>query len=59
MKRTPEAQRIYALALRYYPDLWPLERLETLVRAQKLSQEDMDAIIWESDKNQRRKGAAK
>lgn len=59
MNRTSEAQKVYELACHYYPNLWPVERLEMLVKAGKLSKGDMDAIIRESEKNQRQKGAAK
>lgn len=36
------------LAKKYYPKLWPLERLEALVAAGKLSRTDAnDIIYWE------------
>ena len=40
---------VYELAQKYYPRMWDLERLQTLVSAGKLSQEDCDAIVKEKD----------
>lgn len=36
------------MALQYYPKLWSMERLNALVAAGKLSQEDVDAIKEEA-----------
>ena len=33
------------MAEKYYPTMWPLERIETLVAAGKLSREDADEVI--------------
>lgn len=34
----------YELALKYYPRLWPLERLDALLEAGRLTQEEYDSI---------------
>ena len=35
------------LAKKYYPRMWDLERLQTMVSAGNMSQEDCDAIVKE------------
>lgn len=37
----------YILAKKYYPRLWPRERLEALVAAGHLAQEEFDEIVGE------------
>ncbi len=34
----------YELAQKYYPALWPIERLQALLEAGKLTQDEYDAL---------------
>lgn len=34
----------YELALKYYPRLWPLERLDALLEADKLTREEYEEL---------------
>ena len=34
----------YELALKYYPRLWPLERLDALLEAGRLTQEEYEEL---------------
>ena len=36
---------VYELAQKYYPRLWDRERLEALLAAGRLSQEDFDQLV--------------
>lgn len=36
---------VYELAQKYYPRLWDRERLEALVAAGRLSQEEFDRLV--------------
>ena len=36
---------VYELARKYYPRLWDLERLEALLAAGRLSQEEFDQLV--------------
>lgn len=36
---------VYELAVKYYPRLWPVERLDELVRAGRLTAEERDKIV--------------
>lgn len=36
---------VYELAQKYYPRLWDLERLEALLAAGRLSQEEFDQLV--------------
>ena len=36
---------VYDLAQKYYPRLWDRERLEALLAAGRLSQEDFDQLV--------------
>lgn len=36
---------IYEMAEKYYPRLWPIERLDALLAAGKLTQEEYDKIV--------------
>lgn len=36
---------VYELARKYYPHLWDRERLEALLAAGRLSQEDFDQLV--------------
>ena len=36
---------VYELAQKYYPRLWDKERLEALLAAGRLSQEDFDQLV--------------
>ena len=36
---------VYELAQKYYPRLWDKERLEALVAAGRLSQEEFDQLV--------------
>ena len=38
---------VYELAQKYYPRLWDLERLEALLAAGRLSQEEFDRLVAE------------
>lgn len=38
----------YEMALNYYPRLWDKSRLEQLVAAGKLTQDEMDRIVQEN-----------
>lgn len=38
---------VYELAKKYYPRLWDLERLEALLAAGRLSQEEYDSLVTE------------
>lgn len=40
---------VIEMASKYYPRLWPLERIETLVAAGKLSREEADQIVRQAD----------
>lgn len=42
---------IYKLALKYYPRLWDKTRLEALVSAGRLTQEQMNRIIENAERN--------
>mgnify|MGYP000602398451 CR=1 FL=1 len=35
---------VYELAQKYYPRLWPLERLDTLLASGKLTQEEYEEL---------------
>lgn len=37
----------YELAKRYYPRLWPLERLDKLLELGRITQEEYDGIVGE------------
>ena len=39
---------VYELARKYYPRLWDRERLEALLAAGRLSQEEFDFIVKEN-----------
>lgn len=39
---------VYELAQKYYPRLWSKERLEALLAAGKLTQEEFDSIVKEN-----------
>lgn len=41
---------VYKTALKYYPRLWDKSRLEALVKAGRLTQEQMDRIIEKAEK---------
>lgn len=36
---------VYEMAQKYYPRLWDLERLEALLAAGRLSQEEFDQLV--------------
>ena len=38
---------VYELAKKYYPRLWDKERLEALLAAGRLSQEEYDSLVTE------------
>lgn len=38
---------VYELAQKYYPRLWDRERLEALLAAGRLSQEEFDQLVGE------------
>lgn len=38
---------VYELAQKYYPRLWDRERLEALLAAGRLSQEEYDSLVTE------------
>lgn len=38
---------VYELAQKYYPRLWDRERLEALLAAGRLSQEEFDSLVAE------------
>lgn len=38
---------VYELARKYYPRLWDKERLEALLAAGRLSQEEFDRLVGE------------
>lgn len=38
---------VYELAQKYYPRLWDRERLESLLSAGRLSQEEFDSLVAE------------
>lgn len=38
---------VYELAKKYYPRLWDRERLEALLAAGRLSQEEFDSLVGE------------
>lgn len=38
---------VYELARKYYPRLWDRERLEALLAAGRLSQEEFDRLVGE------------
>ncbi len=40
---------VYELAKKYYPALWPKERIEALVRAGKLTEEEAKEVTGEDD----------
>ena len=40
---------VFEMAAKYYPRLWPLERIEALVAAGKLSCEEADQIVRQAD----------
>lgn len=40
---------VFEMAAKYYPRLWPLERIEALVAAGKLSREEADQIVRQAD----------
>ena len=40
---------VFEMAAKYYPRLWPLERIEALVAAGRLSREEADQIIRQAD----------
>ena len=40
---------VFEMAVKYYPRLWPLERIEALVAAGKLSREEADQIVRQAD----------
>lgn len=40
---------VFEMASKYYPRLWPLERIEALVAAGKLSREEADQIVRQAD----------
>jgi len=35
----------YAMAEKYYPEYWPLKRLEALIAAGKLSEQEVHTIV--------------
>ena len=39
---------VFELAQKYYPTLWPLDRLKTLVAAGKLTADEYQAITGEA-----------
>lgn len=39
---------VYEMAQKYYPKLWGIERLEALLKAGKLTQEEFDALVAEA-----------
>ena len=38
------SQSVYELAKKYYPQLWPIERLDALLAAGKLTEEEYNDI---------------
>ena len=40
---------VFEMAAKYSPRLWPLERIEALVAAGKLSREEADQIVRQAD----------
>lgn len=40
---------VYEMALKYYPSLWDKHRLQMLVDAGRLTQEEYDEIVGEDD----------
>ena len=40
---------VYELARKYYPRLWDRERLEALLAAGRLSQEEFDRLVGRED----------
>ena len=42
------SEAVKTLALKYYPVLWPLDRLKTLVAAGKLTADEYQAITGEA-----------
>ena len=45
------SEAVKTLAEKYYPLLWPKDRLDALLAAGKLTQEEYDSIIGKSDSN--------
>lgn len=43
-------QSVFELAKKYYPTLWPKERIEALVKAKKLSEEQAQEIFKQNEK---------
>ena len=41
---------VYELAKKYYPALWPKERIDALVRAGKLTEEEAKEVTGEDEK---------
>jgi len=42
------SEAVKTLALKYYPVLWPLDRLKTLVAAGKLTPEEYEEVTGEA-----------
>lgn len=40
---------VYELARKYYPRLWDRERLEALLAAGRLSQEEFDSLVTSTE----------
>lgn len=40
---------VYELAQKYYPRLWDRERLEALLAAGRLSQEEFDSLVTSTE----------
>lgn len=36
---------VYEMAEKYYPKLWPIERLDNLLKAEKLTQKEYDKLV--------------
>jgi len=45
------SEAVKTLAEKYYPLLWPQDRLDALLAAGKLTQEEYDSIIGKPDSN--------
>lgn len=37
--------KVYEMAKKYYPRLWPIERIDALYKAGKLTEEEYNAIV--------------
>ena len=39
---------VYEMSLEYYPRLWPIERLNELVNAERLTESERDQIVTQA-----------